>query len=108
MKRPKGSSPARSNRTWICFHCECALPVVLSPGEDDPDLLAALEWTEGFRPASDKKVKNFWAREHARAAAEHEEWVELQSVRREVAIRRREEKARKEKKKSAAGVVEVR
>ena len=40
-------------------------------GEDDPDKMAALEWSEGFRPPSAEKARTFWQEEHRRVAEEY-------------------------------------
>lgn len=58
----------------MCFHCECALPVVVAPGDDDPEAMARLEWkTKEFKkPAFAKKLRAFWEEEHARARREYE------------------------------------
>lgn len=92
VQRPKGSSPGRGIKDWICFHCECALPVVVAAGEDDPDAMEALSWSEDFSPPSENKLKAFWGREHGRAKVEHEERAEMDRKRKENERRRRAER----------------
>lgn len=72
--RPTGSSPVGLGKAdWICFHCVCAQPVSIAAGEDDPALMAALEWSGEFEPPSEGEVRAFWAKEHGDAMAEQEE-----------------------------------
>lgn len=90
--RPPGSKPGAllGKNTWVCFHCECAIPVVVPAGEDDPDAMAALEWSAGSgfgEPAFEGKLRAFWRAEHARTVRVHEE-----------SMRRRRERLQEEKK----------
>lgn len=84
QNRPPGSTPSalHGKNTWVCFHCECALPVVVGPGEDDPSAMAAGKWSsKEFEKKSFKEgLRAFWDKEHAAAMAEN---VELLEKRRE-------------------------
>lgn len=73
-KRPKGSSPNRGEKNWICFYCKFAPRVALAPDEkDDPKAMAALGWSDGFEPPSVVQLYKFWRGEHQRTASEYAE-----------------------------------
>lgn len=78
--RPPGSTPSalHGKNTWVCFHCECALPVVVAPGEDDPIAMATGKWSsKEFDKKSFKEgLRVFWKKEHSMAVAENEELLE--------------------------------
>lgn len=85
--RPPGSLPAalHGKNTWVCFHCECAIPVKVEEGQDDPAKMAAGGWSSGAfgRDPFQRRLREFWDREHAAAAAEHAKLLELRRQRRE-------------------------
>lgn len=90
--------------TWVCFHCECAIPVAeVAKGLDDPVKMAAAEWSSPghFEGKAFKAgLRAFWVREHARAAAEHAKVEEGR--------RRKLEEEEKQKAKEVGGWVGVR
>ena len=83
----------------MCFHCECAIPVKVEEGQDDPVKMAAADWTSDVfgREAFQKRLRGFWDKEHARAAAEHAELLETRRQREEEARRKGEERKKAEK-----------
>lgn len=70
MHPPKGSSVYSRYRDWVCSYCKSANPVDVPPEEDDPNAMAALEWSEGFEPPSVEEIEEFWKDEHRRVAEE--------------------------------------
>lgn len=101
QNRPHGSTPGalHGKNTWVCFHCECALPVMVAPGEDDPEAMARLEWTsKSFKkPAFAKTLREFWEKQHARAEKEHARAAREYEERRTRSRKRLEEKKMAEK-----------
>lgn len=99
--RPPGSLPAalHGKNTWVCFHCECAIPVRVEDGQDDPVKMAAGEWASAVfgRVPFQKRLREFWDKEHARAAAENAELLERRRQREEEARKKEEERKKAEK-----------
>lgn len=82
----------------MCFHCECAIPVKVDEGQDDPVKMAAEEWTSaafGGEPFQ-KRLRKFWDKEHVRATAEHAELLEKRRQREEEDKRKEEERKKAE------------